>query len=92
MDGNPTCPKQCNERFKKLLKEMGLPEVVFHSLRHSSTSYKLVLSNGNIKAVQGDNGHAQPDMVLSVYAQINDAERKKLAHEIELSFGSKLNI
>lgn len=92
VNGRPICPKQCNEKFKRLLRAMELPETVFHSLRHSSTSYKLVLSNGNIKAVQGDNGHAQPDMVLSVYAQINDAERKKLAQEMESSFGSKLNI
>ncbi|SHH56907.1 Phage integrase family protein [Sporobacter termitidis DSM 10068] len=92
INGNPICPKQCNERFKRLLKEMGFPKAVFHSLRHSSTSYKLVLSNGNIKAVQGDNGHAQADMVLSVYAQINDAERKNLAHEMESSFGTKLNV
>jgi hypothetical protein len=38
-----------------------MPVAAFHSLRHSSTSYKLILTNGNIKAVQGDNGSSQPD-------------------------------
>jgi len=40
-----------------------LRSVVFHSLRHSSTSIKLQISCGNIKAVQGDTGHAQARMV-----------------------------
>lgn len=36
-----------------LLAELreGLPDVVFHSLRHTSVTYKLKLSGGDIKAV-----------------------------------------
>ena len=89
-NGRPLCPRKCNEEFKHILADLNMPEVVFHSLRHSSTSFKLILSGGNIKAVQGDNGHAQPRMVLSVYAQINDKDRKNLAQEMEARFGSLL--
>ena len=39
-----------------------LREVVFHSLRHSSATYKLKLSKGDIKATQGDTGHKSADM------------------------------
>lgn len=39
------------KRFKKLIKENNLPEVVFHSLRHTSVTYKLKLNGGDIKAV-----------------------------------------
>ena len=42
--------------------------MVFHSLRHSSTTYKLKLNYGALKATQGDTGHAQIDMITSVYA------------------------
>lgn len=88
--GRPLCPRKCNDEFKRVLADLNMPEVVFHSLRNSSTSFKLILSGGNIKAVPGDNGHAQPRMVLSVYAQINDKDRKNLAQEMEARFGSLL--
>ena len=42
-----------------MIQEHDLPKVVFHSLRHSSITYKLKLNGGDIKAVQGDFGHAQ---------------------------------
>ena len=56
--------------FKKLIKKNDLPDVVFHSLRHSSTTYKLKINNGDIKSVQGDTGHAEPKMVTEVYSHI----------------------
>ncbi len=44
-----------------------------------SVTYKLKLSGGDIKAVQGDSGHAQADMVTEVYGHILDEDRKKNA-------------
>lgn len=35
--------------FEKLRESAGLPKVVFHSLRHSSTTYKLKLNHGDLK-------------------------------------------
>ncbi len=53
--------------------------MVFHSLRHTSVTYKLKLSGGDIKAVQGDSGHAQADMVTEVYGHIrNSFQFKKI--------------
>ena len=49
--------------LNQLIKDYDLPPVVFHSLRHSSVTYKLKLNGGDIKAVQGDSGHAQVSMV-----------------------------
>lgn len=42
--------------MKQIIKKEGLPDVVFHSLRHTSVTYKLKLSSGDIKAVHGDSG------------------------------------
>ena len=64
--------------------------MVFHSLRHSSTSLKLKLSRGNIKAVQGDTGHAEARMVTEVYAHSFDADRKLIAQEMDSGFFSKV--
>ena len=60
--------------------------MVFHSLRHSSTTYKLKLNHGDIKATQGDTGHAQPDMVTEVYSHILDEDRKINAQRFEAGF------
>jgi len=65
---------------------LNLPDVVFHSLRHSSTTYKLTLNNGDIKATQGDTGHAQAEMVTRVYAHILDEDRKVNAEKFEAAF------
>ena len=65
-----------------------LPKVDFHSLRHSSTTYKLKLNKGDIKATQGDTGHSQADMVTRVYAHILDEDRKVNAIRMEKAFYS----
>ena len=59
---------------------------MFHSLRHSSTSIKLQISRGNIKAVQGDTGYAQARMVTEVYAHTNNEERLLLAQKVDENF------
>ncbi|MCQ4711936.1 site-specific integrase, partial [[Clostridium] innocuum] len=67
----------------KLIKENGLPHVVFHSLRHSSITYKLKLNGGDMKSVQGDSGHAQVKMVADVYSHIIDEDRCINAQRLE---------
>ena len=72
--------------FNKLREKAGLPKVVFHSLRHSSTTYKLKLNHGDLKATQGDTGHAEIDMITKVYAHILDEDRKVNAQKFETAF------
>ena len=67
--------------MNKLIRENDLPKVVFHSLRHSSITYKLKLNGGDIKAVQGDSGHSQAQMVTDQYSHIIDEDR---AHNAQL--------
>ena len=58
------------------------------SLRHSSITYKLKLNGGDIKAVQGDSGHAQATMVTDQYSHILDEDRKANAELFENAFYS----
>ena len=74
------------KHFDKLKINTNLPDVVFHSLRHSSTTYKLKLSGGDIKATQGDTGHAQVEMVTKVYSHILDEDRKINAQKFDEMF------
>jgi len=59
-----------------------------YPLRHPSTTYKLKLNKGDIKATQGDTGHAQADMITRVYAHILDEDRKVNAVKMEQAFYS----
>lgn len=77
-NGKPIEGQVINRAFNKLIEENGLPKVVFHSLRHSSITYKLKLNGGDMKSVQGDSGHAQVKMVADVYSHIIDDDRRKI--------------
>jgi len=90
INGNPYEQRVIDKSFNKLIRKNDLRPVVFHSLRHSSTSLKLKLSRGNIKAVQGDTGHAEARMVTDTYAHGFDEDRKLIAHEMDSGFFSKV--
>lgn len=81
--GTPVEAPKIEKAFADLIKKNDLPPVVFHSLRHSSITYKLKLSGGDIKSVQGDSGHAQAKMVTDQYSHILDENRKVNAQLIE---------
>ena len=85
-NGRPCEDRIILKEFAKLREEAGLPKVVFHSLRHSSTTYKLKLNHGDLKATQGDTGHAEIDMITSIYAHILDEDRKVNAQKFETAF------
>lgn len=71
---------------RPLFRDTDLKTVVFHSLRHSSTTYKLKLSGGDIKAVQGDTGHSEAAMITERYAHILDDDRRINAEKFEEMF------
>ncbi len=84
--GFPVEQSTINDAFRKLIEEHELPKVVFHSLRHSSITYKLKLNGGDVKAVQGDSGHSQTSMVTDVYSHILDDDRRVNAQLFEDAF------
>lgn len=90
INGRPYEQRPIAQMFSNFIAKNNLRPVVFHSLRHSSTSLKLKLSRGNIKAVQGDTGHAEARMVTDTYAHGFDADRKSIAHEMDSAFFSKV--
>ena len=69
--------------MKDLIADNDLPSVVFHSLRHSSITYK---NGGDIKSVQGDSGHFQAQMVTDQYSHILDENRRQNAQLLERAF------
>lgn len=88
-NGRPIESSRIHAWLDDVTKKAGLPKVVFHSLRHSSVTYKLKLNGGDIKAVQGDSGHSQVKMVTDVYSHIIDEDRMKNAQKFEEVFYKK---
>lgn len=85
-DGRPCDRSNIETRFENLIRKNNLKKVVFHSLRHSSTTYKLKLNHGDIKATQGDTGHRSPEMITKRYAHILDEDRKINATKFDDEF------
>ena len=88
-NGRPMEGQVISRSFKRLIRKNNLPDVVFHSLRHSSTTYKLKLNGGDMKSMQGDTGHAQLKMVSDVYSHILDEDRRHNAEMFEDAFYKK---
>ena len=84
--GRPMEGQLINRALSKLIKDNDLPPVVFHSIRHSSITYKLKWTEGDIKSVQGDSGHARADMVADVYSHILDEDRAINAQRFDEKF------
>ena len=64
------------------------PRIVFHGLRHSSATYQLMISGGDMKAVQGTTGHATADMLVNTYAHIQQSSRVELGRKFEIGRAS----
>ena len=90
-NGRPWEDASVRKAFYSLQERMDLPHVTFHSLRHSSTTYKLLYSHGDIKSVQGDTGHSRAEMVVDLYAHAMDSQRRKNAQHFQAAFYDKFS-
>lgn len=94
-NGKPVMTEHLNKRFQKVLNEMGIKpkhgekQYVFHSIRSTATTYKLRVSGGDIKAVQGENGQKDPKMVTHQYSRIIDEDRIRIANAMNDDFYRK---
>ena len=92
-NGNPIEPKLIQSWFNDWQSDQGLsyPKLEFHGVRHSAATYKLELSDGDYKSVQGDTGHAKADTLLNIYAHTQDKRRQQLSRKFEQDFYNRQN-
>ena len=57
--------------------------------QHMVKQYQLIISGGDIKAVQGTTGHASADMLVNTYAHIQQSSRVELGKKFESGFYAK---
>ena len=78
--------KHClSKRFTALLKELELPAIRFHDLRHLQATI-LINSGANVKAVSKRLGHSKTDITLNTYTSTIDAVDKKIAEQFNETF------
>lgn len=79
-DGDPMVPSTFTFRFKKILRESGLPDnLSVHSLRHTNASL-LIAQGVDVRTAASMLGHAQPSTTLDIYSHAFD-KSKKLAQQ-----------
>jgi integrase len=80
--GTPVNPNWVLERFKKLLKKAGLPDMRFHDLRHSIAT--ILLSMGtHPKVVQELLGHNRIQETVDTYSQVLPTIHKEAIQKLE---------
>jgi len=65
-DGSPLSPDNLSRDWRRTVKRLDLPRVMFHALRHSSAS-ALIAAGLDVGAVSRRLGHANPATTLRVY-------------------------
>jgi len=87
-EGNPLRKSTFIRRdFKPLLNQAGLPDVDFHSLRHSSNSF-LIEEGADPLLVAKRNGHSSTRMVLDRYGHLFEGHRRQAAETMDRVFAN----
>ncbi len=75
--------------FNRALRQAGLRQVSFHSLRHSNASMR-IYAGQNIKYIQTQMGHSSINITLDIYGHLfNDADfNRQQVQLLEHSFKS----
>jgi integrase len=85
-NGRPVEHRLIDKALHELADREGLPRVVFHSLRHSSATYKLKLTNGSMKDLQKEGGWSTTEMISRVYAHSIEEDRNRIAQKFDGAF------
>ncbi|MDR0430795.1 MAG: site-specific integrase [Tannerellaceae bacterium] len=75
-DIKPTEPRTYRNFYKKLMKELNMPDIKFHSLRHSFAT-RCIESNCDYKTVSAILGHSNISTTLNLYVHPNMEQKKK---------------
>ena len=81
-DGRPLDPTIVSRQFQKLIRELELPHVRFHDLRHTHATL-LLAQNIHPKIVQERLGHSTISITLDTYSHVLPGLQEKAASAFE---------
>ncbi len=82
----PTEPRTYRNYYKKLMKQLEIPEIKFHGLRHSFAT-RCIESNCDYKTVSVLLGHSNISTTLNLYVHPNMEQKKKCINKMLKSLG-----
>ncbi len=71
-----------NGQFKRMVKQMGRPDLRFHDLRHSAATVALA-AGADIKSVQQLLGHSSASTTLNIYSHVTEKMKEDTASRIQ---------
>ncbi len=80
--GKPINSRFLIKSFKEAIKEVGLPEIRFHNLRHTSATL-LRPANVNPRVVHERLGHSSVTLTLSTYSHTLPAVQDEAAEKLD---------
>lgn len=80
--GRYLSPGSMYQVFKKLVRQIGMPEARFHDLRHSYAVAAL-RSGDDVKTVQHNLGHSSAAFTLDVYGHVTEQMRRDSGQRME---------
>jgi len=81
IEGKPLSPNAHSAAWADFAESIGMPEVTFHSLRHTHAS-QLIDAGVDIVTISKRLGHAKPDITLRIYAHLFRKDDSKAAAAI----------
>lgn len=78
----PIPPDAAYDRMKALLKEVGLPDLRFHDLRHTFATHALA-SGVDVKTLSGILGHTRAAFTLDTYTHTTGDMQKRAAEIVD---------
>jgi integrase len=81
LNGGPLSSNAVSAAWSDYAKQIGMPEVTFHALRHTHAS-QLIDAGVDIVTISKRLGHAKPDIALRIYAHLFQKDDSKAAEAI----------
>ena len=79
-------PGNVSSDWGEIAASIGMPEITFHSLRHTHAS-QLIASGVDIVTISKRLGHAKPSVTLAIYAHMFHTDDRKAAAAINAALG-----
>jgi len=80
-DAKPTEPRTYRSYYKKFMKDLGMPNLKFHGLRHSFAT-RCIESKCDYKTVSVLLGHSNISTTLNLYVHPNLEQKKKAIYQM----------
>ena len=86
-DGSPPSPDKLSRDWGRACKSLGLPQVMFHALRHTHVS-ALIAAGVDVVQISRRIGHSSPTVTLRTYAHLFKNTDTTAADAIEAALRS----